>query len=228
MTNRDSSVNRKNTSKSARQVNSVTKGQAQRFPMMSRQLKGLTLFFFIVSFIQMAYLHWKILQVPEVNLDQTEGDALALHAETFADRAFARELEIRSEMEVFIVTQRYHQAGVQLMSGLWTRYLGFITGMILALVGASFILGKLREPSQKLEGRFSGFGFLIRTASPGIILAVLGTTLMLATILDKDVYEVKDSNTYLFRFETSDLQGNGRVPILPPPEEAFEIPTTTP
>ena len=200
----------------------------KRQETMSRMLIWLTIFFFLATTVQMGYLHWKTLQVPEINLDQTKEDALTLHAETFADRAIARELEIRSEMEVFIVTQRYHQAGVQLMSGLWTRYLGFITGMILALVGASFILGKLREPSQRLEGGFSGFGFLIRTASPGIILAVLGTTLMLATILDKDVYEVKDSNTYLVPAGVGEIQRSQRIPTLPSIEEAFETPTPTP
>jgi hypothetical protein len=72
-------------------------------------------------------------------------------------------------MESFLVTQRYHQAAAQLMAGLWTRYLGFITGMILALVGASFVLGKLREPAQKIDGKFPMIDFSIRTASPGII-----------------------------------------------------------
>ncbi len=207
---------------------SITKWQVQLLPMMSRLLIGLTLFFFIASFIQMAYLHWNILQSPPVDIDPSDGEAILASAESFADRLSARELEVRSKMEAYIVSQRYHQASLLLMSGLWIRYLGFMTGMILALVGASFILGKLREPRTKIEGKASNAAFSLLTTSPGIILAVLGAILVFATIMDKDTYEVKDSNTYLFLVETRDHQRNQSIPTLPSPEEVLETPTPIP
>ena len=122
-------------------------------------------------------------------------------------------------MEAFIVTQRYHHASVLLMFGLWTRYLGFITGMILALVGASFVLGKLREPAQRLAGRLSTFDFSLRTTSPGVILTVLGVLLMFTTILDKDMYEVTDGNVYLFPVNVANTTEISPLPTLPPLEQ---------
>ena len=48
-------------------------------------------------------------------------------------------------LEQELVARRYEQANLMLSTSLWTRLMGFITGMILALVGAAFILGKLQE-----------------------------------------------------------------------------------
>lgn len=219
---------RKNDPDRTRQAKRKTRWQERLLPTMNGLLIGLTVFFFLTTFAQMAYLHWSILQVPEINIDQTSGESLITSTDSFEDRMDARTLEVRSRMEAFIVTQRYHQVSVLLMSGLWIRYLGFMTGMILALVGASFVLGKLREPTQKFEGKFSGIDLSLRTTSPGVILAVLGVTLMFATILDKDTYNVNDSNTYLFTAETSDALINVPISTLIPPEQLFGTPTATP
>jgi len=204
------------------------KWQERLLPTMNGLLIGLTIFFFLTTFGQMAYLHWSILQIPEVNIDPSSGATLSASAETFKDRENARELEVRSRMEAFIVTQRYHQVSVLLMSGLWIRYLGFMTGMILALVGASFDFGKLREPTQKLQGKFSGIDLSLRTTSPGVILAVLGVILMFATILDKDFYNVSDSNVYLFPVQSVPTTANLSLPVLMPPEQVFGTAMPTP
>jgi hypothetical protein len=195
---------------------------------MAGLLVVLTFFFFISTYLQMTYLHQSILEVPLIDLNPASENILYSSAETFEDSLETRKLEVRSNMEAFIVTQRYHQANVLLMAGLWIRYLGFITGMILALVGASFVLGKLREPVQKLEGKFTAFDISLRTTSPGIILVVLGVLLMFTTLIDKDVYEITDTNIYLSSSEfmstpLSNLGDNRLLPTqifgtpLPPP-----------
>jgi len=205
-----------------------SKWQERLLPTMNGLLIGLTIFFFVTTFGQMAYLHWSILQIPEINIGPTSGESLNTDMDTAKDRMDARELEVRSRMEAFIVTQRYHQVSVLLMSGLWIRYLGFMTGMILALVGASFVLGKLREPAQKLQGKFSRIDLSLRTTSPGVILAVLGVILMFATILDKDFYNVSDTNVYLFPVHAVPTTGNLSLPGLIPPEQVYGTITPTP
>ena len=200
------------------------KWQERLLPTMERTLIGLTIFFFLATFLQMTYLHLSILRAPEINIDPSPGLELNASAKTFDERLKARQFEVRSRMEEFIVTQRYHQANVLLMSGLWVRYLGFITGMVLALVGASFVLGKLREPAQKLSGKFSIIDISLRTTSPGVIMVLLGVVLMFATILDKDYYQVTDGNIYL----SSATMLNAETPItdnLLSPDEIFGTPT---
>lgn len=174
-----------------------SKWQERLLPIMAGLLVVLTIFFFISTYLQMTYLHQSILQMPPIDLSPVTEAKLVSNAPTFGESLKACELEIRSNMEAFIVSQRYHQANVVLMANLWIRYLGFITGMILALVGASFVLGKLREPLQELGGKFSAIDISLRTTSPGIILVLLGVVLMFTTLVDEDYYKVTDGNIYL-------------------------------
>ncbi len=175
----------------------TTRWQERLLPTMVNLLIGLTLFFFATTLAQMAYLHWSILQYQTLEVSPASSEKLLESATTFEEIKNARETETMIEMEAYLIQRRYHHASVALMAGLWIRYLGFITGMILSLVGASFILGKLREPATELTGKASGVDFSLKSASPGIILAVLGVILMFTTIVNKDVYEVQDAPVYV-------------------------------
>jgi hypothetical protein len=69
--------------------------------------------------------------------------------------------------------------------------------MILALVGAAFILGRLQEPASEVSVASPAGNWGLKSASPGIILAVLGTVLMLTTILTNHRIDVTDAAVYL-------------------------------
>jgi hypothetical protein len=77
---------------------------------------------------------------------------------------------------------RNQRANSTLLVSVWTRNLGFVTGMVLALVGASFIMAKLSEGTTTLDGGGGGAKVSLATSSPGIVLAVLGTALMMMAI----------------------------------------------
>lgn len=173
--------------------------QQRLLPLMAGMIIALSVFFFLVTFGQLAFLQWSILRSPPIDLGPPLSETLPTGELEFAELYQVRQFEILAAMERAIAEKRYHHQSVLIMSGLWLRYLGFVTGMILALIGASFILGKLREPEQELEGKFSQVSMSLRTTSPGIILAVLGVILMVATLTDKDVYNVTDPNIYLPR-----------------------------
>ena len=83
------------------------------------------------------------------------------------------------------------------MARIWTRYLSFVTGMILCMVGASFILGKIEIASSTIDGKTPQLDFSIKTASPGIILAAFGTILMLTSVLVHNEIKVTDGPAYL-------------------------------
>ena len=146
---------------------------------------------------QMAYLQRIISEVPSVVLPSVVTQGGTPEQPTLEGDISARHLEILATMEAYLAERRYHHASVLMMSGLWTRYLGFVTGMVLALVGASFILGKLESSASEFEGKGAGFEGSLKTASPGIILAVLGVILMLTTIINSDTYETHDGSIYL-------------------------------
>ncbi len=48
-----------------------------------------------------------------------------------------------TKLEQESLYRRYNQGGLLLMSRIYTKYLGFFTGMIMAIVGAVFIIGKI-------------------------------------------------------------------------------------
>lgn len=165
--------------------------QRRLLPFMVWMVAGLTLFFFIASFAQLAYLHVNIQQGPKVELG-----SLAV-PENVESPEQSRRFNVFSQLEASVLRQRYHQANVFLMSRVWVRYLGFVTGMILALVGAAFILGKLREKPTELHAEGGGGAVSLRSTSPGIILAVLGVTLMVTTIVTHHEITTADSSVYV-------------------------------
>ena len=84
------------------------------------------------------------------------------------------------------------------MSRIYTKYLGFFTGMIMAIVGAVFIIGKISEDKSEISGTANELiKFSIVSSSPGIIFGVLGTVLMLATILNHNEILIQDTPLYL-------------------------------
>lgn len=102
------------------------------------------------------------------------------------------------KMEENSYNRRYAQGGALLASRIFTKYLGFFTGMILAIVGSVFIIGKLQEQTTEIEGEVSAqIKGKLSSSSPGIIFGVLGTVLMLSTILQHNEIEVKDQPLYL-------------------------------
>jgi len=185
--------------------------QWQLLPLMSRMVKWLGVFFFIASFAQLAYLHWKISKSPPLDI-QGPLSLLSTPADQRNIVPVAR-LKAVIVLEANGLEQQYHQANVLLMSRIWTSYLGFVTGMILSLVGASFVLGKLREPTSELTLKTPPSDVSFRSASPGLILAVLGTILMLTTIVTNHRIETTHRAVYL----RDDVAANASEKTEPPP-----------
>jgi hypothetical protein len=157
---------------------------------MSRTLIGLVIFFLLVSTAQLYFLHERIEEAPEIKLSEVVNPA--------SERASELEKGLLT-LEHGLIQQRYHQANTSLMNRIWLKYLGFVTGMILAVVGSVFILGKMKEDTTELEGESSAMKFNIKSSSPGLIMIVLGTVLMMTTILSHNRIDVMDGNTYLLK-----------------------------
>ena len=110
------------------------------------------------------------------------------------------------KMEEYSIDRRYNQGGVLLMSRIYIKYLGFFTGMILAIVGSVFIISKLKEDVTELEGSIQDkTKFKLISSSPGIIFGVLGTLLMMTTILTHSEISVKDMPLYLNTYNLSQV-----------------------
>jgi hypothetical protein len=175
----------------------LTAWQEKLLPLMTYMLLGLTVFFFLASLGQLIFLHRSILRGTQIE-SQVVPDLLSLQVHDTAEEILAAgRLQALVALELNVLQRRYHQANVLLMSGVWVRYLGFVTGMTMALVGATFILGKLREPPVELEARSVAAAFSFVGTSPGILLVVVGLVLMLTTIVSQQTYSVDDRAIFL-------------------------------
>jgi hypothetical protein len=181
--------------------------QKRLLPVMIGLLITLTAFFFAASFVQLYYLQTRIERAPQLDLSTAMAslDEIGKDLQTGkveSQLAFNNRLEYArwktlSLLEANALQRRYHHAGVLLISRIWTRYLGFVTGTILAMVGAAFILGKLQEASSNLGAEGGLWKVSLTTASPGLVLATLGTLLMLATLATNMDLQVNDGPVYL-------------------------------
>jgi hypothetical protein len=100
-------------------------------------------------------------------------------------------------LEADALDRRYHQASALLMSQIWAKHLAFMTGMIMAFIGAIFILGKLSESQTDVAGGGSQWNVSIHSASPGILLAFFGTVLVALSIVIQGKVDVHDTAAYL-------------------------------
>jgi hypothetical protein len=158
----------------------------------------LALFFFVSTFIQLGRLNESIAYTPDARMESTL-DAIDSRAARLPEPEAIELLRWKTMvlLEADVVRHRYAQVNATLMMRAWTRHVGFVTGMILSFIGALFILAKLSEAQTALSGEAAGAKATLATSSPGIVLAVLGTALMLVTLTVDFRYGTSDTPVYL-------------------------------
>ena len=158
----------------------------------------MALFFFVSTFIQLGRLNEAVAFTPDTRLETTltSIDARIAHLPGPEGTELLR-WKTMVLLEADVVRHRYAQVNATLMMRAWTRHIGFVTGMILTFLGALFILTKLSEAQTQLGGEAAGAKATLATSSPGIVLAVLGTALMLVTLTADFRYGTSDTPVYL-------------------------------
>jgi hypothetical protein len=187
--------------------------QTRLLPFVLVLLSLLTLFACVSNVVQVYQVEKHIETNHEIDLKELAPSTLGATATASEKLSYARWRALVA-MEVNAVESRYHQANMILMTRVYIVFLGFTTGMVLAMVGATFILAKLRESESTLEAGTTSWKMAFTSASPGLVLALFGTTLMLATIWARTEISVRDKSVYLSEsfdsLETSQTQDKGQ------------------
>lgn len=186
--------------------------QRSLLPFMSRTIILLSLFFFIASLLQLLYLHKTIANNPQIDLKQIFVSLDSNNNVTNENLLKNTKLKALVLLEKGAMEQQYFQANMLLMGRLWTSYIGFVTGMIMAIVGCAFILGKLRERESAVRAKTGGSEISLRTTSPGLLLAVLGTCLMITTLVSH--HQITASHVALYLHDAPESTPSD---TLPPP-----------
>ena len=133
------------------------------------------------------------------------------------DALAATRLVIQADLERTLLSRRYHQANVFLMSRIWIQYLSFLTGMILAVMGGVFILSQLRTPESRAEAEAGSLGkFSFSSASPGVILSILGCFIIMASLTTVIPIEIPEASVYLDATAIPTLSSSGAPRYAPP------------
>lgn len=122
----------------------------------------------------------------------------ALPKEAMADRTY-REWYVRAVLEKSALEQRFAMQSMVVRGRLWTRVMGFLTGMILCFSGSVFVLGKMREPPIQVSAEGSGLKASLSTSSPGVFLAFAGALLIALSLYVPTSVESSDVAVYLPR-----------------------------
>lgn len=177
--------------------------QERLLPLMRWMLVSLTVFFITATLYQAYSMQRRIAELGSEEFKLPAG-ATGTDADTW---------KARIGLEAYAIRHRYQHSSLILMSRAWIIYLGFVTGMILAMVGATFILGKIREPESRLAAKGQGGELSFQSASPGLIMAVLGTGLMICTMIIRADVTVTDAPVYLL--PEVRLSGGTTPPAVP-------------
>jgi hypothetical protein len=157
--------------------------QGRLLPFMVGTLGVLTLFFCAMIAWETYYIQSRMENAGQIDLRKAAMEEFRTNAPFL--------------LEADIIERRYHQASVAAMGRIYLVFLGFATGMVMALVGATFVLGKIREKETAIDGEAHSVKASLRSGSPGVILAFLGTVLMLSTIFSRTEISVTDQAVYL-------------------------------
>lgn len=171
--------------------------QQRLLPFMIRMLVVLTALFFVASSVQVYLVQKHMQEAHEPDLKTALGLLEVSAQSTPQDRLNTVRWGTIALLESHALQSRYHQVSIAMMSRLYIIFLGFVTGMVLSLVGATFILGKLREAQSHVQAGTPAWSVSLTTASPGLLLAMFGTVLMVVTVLARVDFEVRDTSLYI-------------------------------
>jgi len=199
--------------------------QRRVLPLMAGTLIALTAVFVGISAFETRDLQRQAGKIEALDMEKELQQIMARHQQSGQAVNYDQiRWESLAVLEAQALNRRYTHARILLIESIWSRFLGFITGMILALIGAAFVLGKLRESNSTINAGASLWKMSISTASPGLALATLGTALMLSTILVRNEITVNDGTAYLQQLPVANPGPHGALPAFPSP---FPLPPST-
>jgi hypothetical protein len=88
--------------------------------------------------------------------------------------------------------KRYDMGSLLVVAGMTRKNMGFLVGMILALLGCVIVVRRIRQMPVEASGNVSGGKVSLITASPGVLLVLMGTAIILATVLRSEEVYVND------------------------------------
>jgi len=124
--------------------------------------------------------------------------AIEYYKENRTDKA--SDLMIRAHLEYDSLWNRQGRTISFLATRTWLRFMSSAFGAILIFVGSIYLLCRIEASSSDMNADYGGFKFSVVSSSPGIIMLIVGATLMaIPNIVDQPI-ETIDGASYLLPF----------------------------
>jgi hypothetical protein len=133
-----------------------------------------------------------------------------------AENLSYRDWAVRATLEHAALEHRFNVQVAIVKGRLWSRFMGFLTGMLLALTGCVFVLGKLRSDID-FSGAASGASAILKTTSPGVYLALLGTVVIGMALAVPGEVESTDAAVYFPAVKASSSTASAPATVTTPP-----------
>ena len=180
--------------------------QTRMAPFMTVAVVATALFFAVATIWKFGNIEERLMR-PSSAFGGATTWSTSIPPRDFNEQMRLEVVQAAYNLERELVARRYEQGNLSYLNRLWTRFMGFVTGMVLALVGAAFVLGKLETDKSELEAAARGISMTMRTSSPGLLLAFLGTCLMGLSIATPVTVSMTDAAIYFmppkFSYEES-------------------------
>lgn len=178
--------------------------QRKLLPFMMKALVAFAMIFFVSTFVIYANLTGRLRHDdPPIADSIKQARALSQEAQ-FAD------WYVRATLEERAIAGRQRQYNAIVEGRLWTRLMGFLTGMVMVLAGSVFVLGKLEAEFDGNAKVPQGEG-AVKTNSPGLVLVVAGTLLLVISLLVTVDVKSEDRLVYLPTYEQSSKPPEARL-----------------
>ncbi|MBK6629340.1 MAG: hypothetical protein IPJ87_01910 [Flavobacteriales bacterium] len=162
--------------------------------------------FMVLGYQQAREFKEAVVDRPQPELDRLFGGAGADSTLSVDQRFALEQWRTLALLEQEVVARRYEQAGLLLVSRILVKYLGLLTGMIMAIAGSIFIIGRIREEATRVSGEWQQAKVAVRSSSPGILFGLMGAALMGLAIVHHQGVTTQDSPLYLHPANTYLIQ----------------------
>lgn len=176
--------------------------QNRMAPLMAGAVVVTAVFFAVIMLVRFSSIEATLQEPPPAQLT-VPWTRQGIEPTSWRDQQQLASTEANFGLERELISRRYRVASAIMSLRLWTRLMGFLTGMILAMVGAAFVLGKLDAPESEIAGAASGATLSVKSASPAIVMAVLGTVLIGISLVMPVTADVHDAAVYFGRVDAA-------------------------
>ena len=167
-------------------------------------------FFVSLSYLQLNEILQDIKNKPQLFSGQLLAD-VAPNDKSFSPDAFIARAKVALEIDV--MAHRAQRSSALLSTRTWLRFMSLIYGAILTVIGAAFVLGRVRSSKIETTAEYGDFKASVISSSPGLILAFLGCVLIVVPNVSQQTISIDDTSSFIEKSPPIERSGRAEAEL---------------